>query len=351
MTSSRFLILFCTSILLQVVAVTIAQAQDTALYSVCSSDQGNFTANSTYQANLNHLLSSLTSNNKLDTGFFNVSYGQNLDKVNAMGLCRGDVKPDSCRSCIATSTLELPKRCPNQKEAIIWYDNCMLRYSNRFFFGKMEFGPWFWMYNLKNVSDASTFNQAVKSLLDSLKNKAASGDKFATGNANTPAGAGSRTIYALVQCTPDLSEQQCIDCLNNATKLLPKCCDGRQGGRVIAPSCNFRYEINRFYDVKADAPTTSPSPSPASSPPPPTPTPTPTATPTPTPTADQPPASQDKSPTPPPTISQPPESQDKPTSPPSPPPTNSASQKGKASPPTSATFVLVLVPLLLWQYL
>lgn len=317
MTSSRFLLVFCTNILLQLVALTIARVQDTALYSVCSSNQGNFTANSTYQANLNHLLSSLTSNTKIDTGFFNISYGQNLDKVNAMGLCRGDVKPASCRSCIATATVELPKRCPNEKEAIIWYDNCMLRYSNRFFFGNMEFGPWFSMYNLNNASDASTFNQAVKSLLDSLKIKAAPGDKFATGNANTSAGAGSQTIYALVQCTPDLSEQQCIDCLNNATELLPKCCDGRLGGRVIAPSCNFRYEIDRFYDVTADAPTTSPSPSPspASSPPPPTLTPT----------ADQPPASQES--------------------------TNSTTQKGKASPSTSATFVLVLVPLLFWQYL
>ncbi|KAJ0085752.1 hypothetical protein Patl1_07127 [Pistacia atlantica] len=37
-----------------------------------------------------------------------------------MALCRGDVKPDICRSCINDSSLELSKLCPNQKEAVMW---------------------------------------------------------------------------------------------------------------------------------------------------------------------------------------------------------------------------------------
>ncbi|KAL9456251.1 hypothetical protein AB3S75_005468 [Citrus x aurantiifolia] len=247
MASSR-LPLFLCSIVLQLVAHTIAQ-QDTPLDELCLSEMGNFTKKSKYKANLDRVLSTISSNPKINCGFYTASYGRNNDQVNAMALCRGDVNPNSCRSCIKTSAVELRKHCPNQKEAVIWYDYCMLRYSNRYFFGNMEFGPWFWMYNLHNVSDATTFNRDVATLLNILKNKAASGDncrKFATGNATTT---NSLTIYELVQCTPDLEKQQCIDCLNNATALLPKCCDGRQGGRVIAPSCNFRYEIGRFYDL------------------------------------------------------------------------------------------------------
>ncbi|KAJ4703254.1 Cysteine rich receptor like kinase [Melia azedarach] len=248
MASSRMLFFFC-SIALHLVALTIAQ-QDNLLLHLCLSEFGNFTRKSAYQTNLKHALSSISANTKDNGGgFYTASYGQNSNQANALAFCRGDVKPDNCRSCINNAILALPKRCPTQKESVIWYDYCMLRYSNRYFFGNMEFGPWFWMYNLNNVSDPTTFNQAVKTLLDNLKHQAASGHshlKFATGSAATT---DSLTIYALVQCSNDMSQPQCVDCLNKATALLPDCCDGRQGGRVIAPSCNFRYEIGRFYEL------------------------------------------------------------------------------------------------------
>ncbi|KAF9672193.1 hypothetical protein SADUNF_Sadunf11G0015200 [Salix dunnii] len=45
-------------------------------------------------------------------------------------------------------------------------------------------------------------------------------------------------------CTPDLSASACRDCLYNASGLIPQCCNARQGGRVIYPSCNFsNFEI------------------------------------------------------------------------------------------------------------
>ncbi|KAJ0026251.1 hypothetical protein Pint_06830 [Pistacia integerrima] len=179
-----------------------------------------------------------------------------------MALCRGDVKPDTCRSCIQNSSLQLTTSCPTQKEAVVWFDDCMLRYSNRSFFGNMEFGPYVWMYNLNNVSEVGQFREVLGELLNNLTKKAASGGplrKFATGNSTTQ---GSPSIYALMQCTPDLSEQECVECLNNVTSLIPQCCDGRQGGRVIAPSCNFRYEKDIFYDSTVATP--SPSSSPAS---------------------------------------------------------------------------------------
>ncbi|KAJ4703253.1 Cysteine rich receptor like kinase [Melia azedarach] len=271
MASSRVLLFFFCSIFLHLVALTIAQ-QNNLLSHNCTSNEGNFTTNSTYQANLYQLLSSLSSNTQIDYGFYNASNGRDFNQVNAMALCRGDIKPDSCRSCVSTSILELPKRCPNEKEAFMWSDNCMLRYSHRNFFGDMQFAPWFWMLTDTNVSDADTFNQAVGTLLDSLKNKAASGDshrKFATGNKNA---SNSQTIYALVQCTPDLSTQECRDCLTNATALLPTCCNGKQGGRVVGASCNLRYETNQFFEQSIEGPSGAPEPTPpppSTTPPPP----------------------------------------------------------------------------------
>ena len=258
MAASKLLFFFC-SIFINLLVLSIAQA-DPVLKHICS-DTGNFTNSSDYKSNLNNLLSSFSSNTKIDYGFYNDSYGQNNDKVTAISLCRGDKKPETCRSCITNSSQELTKLCPNQKEAYIWYDDCMLRYSNRFIVGSMEFGPRFWMYNPNNVTDEKEFHEKLNVLLGNLTNLAALGDsrrKFAAGNAT--AEKSQQTMYALVQCTPDLTQQQCSNCLNQAIELIPTCCSKRQGGRVISPSCHFRYEKDPFYDLVATTPPPSPAP-------------------------------------------------------------------------------------------
>ena len=243
------------------------------LYYFCMNDNGNYTNNSAYKTNLNALLSALPTNNGNGYGFYNLSRGTGTDTVNAIGLCRGDVATDVCRSCLDNATQLLPTICPNQKEAVGWYDFCMLRYSNRTILGTRETDQKFFMWNLNNVSsNVEAFYGALRGLLDELKTRAASGGslrKFAAGNASAP---GFTTIYALVQCTPDLSRQDCNDCLDDAFGNLRDCCNGKIGGRVIGPSCNFRYEVRLFYQPTPDAPLgpSPPSPPPAvsSSPPP-----------------------------------------------------------------------------------
>ncbi|KAL5579090.1 hypothetical protein UlMin_011532 [Ulmus minor] len=106
-------------------------SQSTFLSNSCNNNNGNYTTNSTYQTNLNNLLSTLPSNDDNNNGFYNSSSGNGSDEVYSIGLCRGDIKPDVCRSCLNDSTTRLTKLCPNQKEAIIWYDECLLRYSNK----------------------------------------------------------------------------------------------------------------------------------------------------------------------------------------------------------------------------
>ncbi|KAK7391009.1 hypothetical protein VNO78_19287 [Psophocarpus tetragonolobus] len=108
--------------------------------------------------------------------------------------------------------------------------------------------PGFSMRNSDNATDVDQFNQVLRNLLDSLISQASSGDsqrKFAAANVTGP---GFQTIYGLVQCTPDLSGQECNACLVEAITGIPRCCDSKKGGRILNPSCNFRYEIYRFYD-------------------------------------------------------------------------------------------------------
>ncbi|KAM6601492.1 hypothetical protein CsatA_021101 [Cannabis sativa] len=231
-------------------------------YQFCQNSKGNYTLNSTYQANLNHLLTTLpTSQNDNGYGFYNLSYGKGSDQVYAVGLCRGDTTPDFCRSCLNNSTQVLKDICPNQKEVIGGYDSCLiLRYSNRSMLGIPETTPRFCLFNTENVSSSNVEEHFdnLSTLLNGLKSEAASGGslrKYATGNAKAP---GFLTIYALVQCTPDLSEQQCINCLNNVYEQIPTCCSGKVGCRVIVPSCSVRYEKDLFYGSPNNAPPPSP---------------------------------------------------------------------------------------------
>ncbi|KAF3966156.1 hypothetical protein CMV_009725 [Castanea mollissima] len=61
-------------------------------------------------------------------------------------------------------------------------------------------------------------------------------------------------MYSLVQCTPDLSSFDCNRCLQEAISNVSTCCSGKQGGRVMYPSCTIRYEVSPFYQIQAVAP-------------------------------------------------------------------------------------------------
>ncbi|KAF5824319.1 putative Gnk2-like domain-containing protein [Helianthus annuus] len=74
-----------------------------------------------------------------------------------------------------------------------------------------------WTRNNLSNADAGELYQTMRPLMDRLRTEAAGGDlvrKFATGQ--TP-GLGFSTIYGLMQCTPELSENECYNCLDPAT--------------------------------------------------------------------------------------------------------------------------------------
>jgi hypothetical protein len=85
--------------------------------------------------------------------------------------------------------------------------------EQRSIFGVLEIEPMQALISSTKVSDVSgTFKQVLAGLLDGLRSKAASGDslrKLAIGAANST----YFGLNALLQCTPDLDEQECSNCL------------------------------------------------------------------------------------------------------------------------------------------
>ncbi|XP_058224723.1 cysteine-rich receptor-like protein kinase 44 isoform X2 [Rhododendron vialii] len=233
---------------------------------------GNYSTNSTYQTNLNTLLSSLSSRTD-GYGFYSSSFGDNPDKVYAIVLCRGDVELVTCRSCINNSTINLPQLLPNSKGAIGWYEQCMLRYSNKSMNGIKATHPYQVLYSGVNASSMEEFKQARGILLGDLRDKAASGgdlSKFATGQKITGPDY-VQTIYGLMQCTPDLSKMDCNNCLQWAAREITQL-GAPTGWRILAPSCTLRYELNLFYNdtpPATSAPPPAPPPARTFAPPPP----------------------------------------------------------------------------------
>ncbi|XP_047313046.1 cysteine-rich receptor-like protein kinase 25 [Impatiens glandulifera] len=248
----------------------------------CDNGYGNYTKGSRYEANLNNLLSSLHSH--IDPfGFANSTSSSGEgdssddDPAYALFLCRGDIDHDSCTKCVNDTVSKLTTTCPGYKQASGTYDGCMLRYSNRSLTGSVAANIFLYMKYPVNATNVAQFNQELGALMTDLRTKASKGGsslKFAAANKTI---SDFQTLYGLVQCTPDLTEQQCNNCLLDRIAQIPDCCAGNTMGGVFAWSCYMQFQTSPFYNEtrvleRLSPPPPSPggqgSPPPIPSPPP-----------------------------------------------------------------------------------
>ncbi|KAI4384982.1 hypothetical protein MLD38_003059 [Melastoma candidum] len=217
------------------------------LFSFCFNPEN---VTSRYQTNLDKLLASLYKNVP-PTGFGTDSVGKYPDQVYGLALCRGDVSPSDCSLCLTDARDEIPEICPNNQGVIVWYDNCLLKFDDADFLGKIDSSNKFYLYNVNSVTDPAVFNKKTSELLTKLAGDAyAAPNLFASGEGEakgyTSPSKKKAVLYGMVQCTRDLSASDCKKCLDEIIGELPSCCDGKEGGRVISGSCNFRYEVYPF---------------------------------------------------------------------------------------------------------
>ncbi|KAE9460347.1 hypothetical protein C3L33_07749, partial [Rhododendron williamsianum] len=168
--------LFVHSICLLSLIPIIEGADPTFSYIECPdttlSTTSTYAPNSTYQANLNTLFSVLSSNsNNASNGFYSFTAGRSPPNI-AYGLflCRGDVATAACRDCVEYATGDVIERCPWSKGATIWYDECMLRYSNASLDMAVSFvdGGGGVISKLQNVTNASRLHEVLGEVLRTL---------------------------------------------------------------------------------------------------------------------------------------------------------------------------------------
>jgi Salt stress response/antifungal len=242
-----------------------------ALYQNCGST-GSYTANSTYDSNLQTLLTNLTTsatNSSSNFGFAKRTVGNVPNQISGLVLCRGDVNVSTCYSCLSEAILDIQNLCPYNKEAIIYYDFCLLRFSNQNFLSSTSNWHEFYDWNNLNITGSQPlYDSYVNYLMDTTAQYAAlnSSKKFGTAQLNLSKVDFPET-YGLVQCTPDMSSSDCASCLNGLIADMPNWFSGKRGGRILGLRCNIRYEIYVFYSGVPSLNTLANVPAPTQPPP------------------------------------------------------------------------------------
>ncbi|KAJ3670360.1 hypothetical protein LUZ60_010684 [Juncus effusus] len=228
---------------------------------------GNYTANSTYQSNLNLLFSVLESN-ATGTGFAAATVGSVPNQVSGLVLCRGDVNGSACASCINKTLLDIVNLCPYYKSATLWYDSCYAHFSNQHFLTSLDNNPQVPLENGSNVtaSDVARLDTLVHQLMLKMEAWALNNSTkyFATGQITNFSKEYS-DIYGFVQCTPDLNKTKCQSCLDDLVEQMNAGgFSGEIGARILGIFCNVRYETHSYYEgepmVLIDGSAPAPSP-------------------------------------------------------------------------------------------
>nr|CAB3499975.1 unnamed protein product [Digitaria exilis] len=206
---------------------------------------GSYTANSTFQRNLDLLAATLPGNtSSAPAGFANASVGTSPDQVYALALCRGDINASSCslRGC------GVPRRGAS-----------MPRQHGR--------------VHVRGCLRPPLLRPAVHRLpqgrpVEGLGNhratrRAATKKYFATGEEDF-----DPKIYGLAQCLPITTPTQCQGCLANFLTFMGTQYLGQrlQWVRLYSVWCSLLYSARPFYEGPAMLQLSAP-PAPAAMPP------------------------------------------------------------------------------------
>ncbi|EOA28889.1 hypothetical protein CARUB_v10025134mg [Capsella rubella] len=244
-------ILAVVALQLQFVHIVLSLNQTNSyLQHICIKSEGTYNPDSSYENQIKRHLD-YSSTNYLDYGFIHGVGGEGPNTFYIKAQCRGDASLSMCRSCLSTAFSGILRKCRNNKGRIIWYDNCFLYLSSIYTYQKIDSKHYLYLQNAKDVSgNTKLFNKNKRDLLYKLKGTATRKEQkpytrdymYATGEESL----GKMKLYAMMQCTQDLSVKNCSVCLDSIIAKLPSCCNGKQGGRVLNPSCTFRYELYPF---------------------------------------------------------------------------------------------------------
>ena len=132
----------------------------------------------------------------------------------------------------------------------------MVRYANRPIVSIMEQIPYFSDCKF-SIPDGGELSRIIKPIFTNLIDEAISNNsRLKYSAAKNEDYFEYQKVYCLLQCTPDITQQECKDCLTEAMNKTIDCANS--SGMIsyyIVPSCRMRYDVIRhFFNVSSSLP-------------------------------------------------------------------------------------------------
>ncbi|XP_020582987.1 cysteine-rich repeat secretory protein 55-like [Phalaenopsis equestris] len=205
----------------------------------------NFTifSNNNQKQNIGLVISDLSA--KPEEGFAASFRTLNSETIYGLTQCRGDINLETCLACILKATQTIQTACPYSAEAQIWLDQCTLRYGSDNFVGQADTSYARFWTSIKPAMNSIAFENSVDIALGVAKVYAmTTGSKF--GAMASKVVNSDLVVYGMAQCTRDLPEFACGQCLDSLLAVRSTGCKGRVGCRVVGRSCTVRIENFNF---------------------------------------------------------------------------------------------------------
>ncbi|XP_052484397.1 cysteine-rich repeat secretory protein 38-like [Gossypium raimondii] len=97
--------------------------------------------------------------------------------------------------------------------------------------------------NAANYTNGSLYSRNINATLFSLTNASL------TGFATTTIGLDPDTVFGLVQCRPDVAENDCRACINTASDEITQFCPNKKQAMIGYDNCSLRYSDFRFFST------------------------------------------------------------------------------------------------------
>ncbi|XP_044974835.1 cysteine-rich receptor-like protein kinase 10 [Hordeum vulgare subsp. vulgare] len=212
-------------------------------------DDGNYTAPSKYQQNLEKLSTTLPEAvASSPTLFYRQIAGSSQDRIHALARCHGDTEAYDCERCLTRAFQDARVVCTFRKSVSIYYDTCSLWFAEKNI--KIHLG--YWKSDL--MADGppipaycKAFKKDASTLIADVARKAAdSPQRHATGEKDRDERACKYKLYSYADCLPGISAAECQACLEDLTTT-PNLSGGQMGERKATLLCSYRLEPYQFF--------------------------------------------------------------------------------------------------------
>lgn len=209
-----------------------ASSVDGYVFGGCS--QYKYIPGSSYENNVNTLLTSLV-NSAMFMSYNNFTIkGTTSSHDNLYGLfqCRGDLDADGCSRCVSSAVTQLGTLCTGATGGALQLEGCFVKYDNATFLGVEDK-----TVVVRKCGPMVGYDSDVLTKRDSVLGYIGAYD----GSYKAYRVGWSGNVRGEAQCVQDLSGSECQDCLTEAIGRLKNDCGPARSGDMFLAKCYARY--------------------------------------------------------------------------------------------------------------